>query len=135
MVGEIARDIIVIFEKTPVSVVTHRDVHTSGVIKLHNGVTSGTAGDALGDFMVVFGENENLYTVADGTRVSDGARRAKSYLCGQRIGIPIFKSNVLILDRGAGCTDGFWVAGLVVLVARRGVFGGDGKASRVARDW
>ena len=34
-----------------------------------------------------------------------------------------------------GCRDTFGVAGLVVLVTRRGVFGGDGEASRVARDF
>ena len=51
-----------------------------------------------------------------------------------RGGIPILESDVLILDRGVGCTDGSGVAGLVVLVARGGVFSGDGKASRVARD-
>ena len=49
--------------------------------------------------------------------------------------IPIVERDVLILDRGGSGGYGFGVAGLVVPVARGGVFGGDGEASRVARDW
>ena len=61
---------------------------------------------------------------------------AGGYIPGHGGCIPIVESNVLILDRGAGGGDGFGVAGFVVLVARRGVFGGDGEASSpVARDW
>ena len=70
------------------------------MIELDSGVLRSAAGDALGDFMVAFGGNENLYAAADGTRVE--GRHAKPYLCGKRVGIPIFESNVLILDRGAG---------------------------------
>ena len=60
---------------------------------------------------------------------------ASGYIPAHGGGIPIFKSDVLILDRGAFGGDGFGVAGLVVIITRRGVFGGDGEASRVARDF
>ena len=85
--------------------------------------------DALTDFRAVLGGNDNRYTTADGTPA--GCRRVKIHLHGNLGGIPIVESDVLILDRGAGCTDGFGVAGFVVPVARRRVFGGDGEASRV----
>ena len=45
--------------------------------------------------------------------------------------IPIVERDVLILDRGGSGGYGFGVAGLVVLVTRRRVFGGNGEASRV----
>ena len=82
--------------------------------------------------MAVFGGNDNRYTTADGTPA--GCRRVKAYLCGDLGGIPIVESDILILDRGAGCSDGFGGARLLVITVRRGVFGGDGEASRVARD-
>ena len=48
--------------------------------------------------------------------------------------IPIVERDVLILDRGGSGGYGFGVAGLVVPVARGGVFGGDGEVSRVVGD-
>ena len=88
---------------------------------------------ALANLMAVLGGNDNPYTAAPGRR-SAAWRRAKVYSHGELGGIPILESDVLILDCGAGRTDGFGVAGLVVPVTCGGVFGGDGKASRVARD-
>ena len=88
--------------------------------------------DAPADYMAVLGGNDNRYTTADGTPA--GCRRVKKHLHGNLGGIPIVESDVLILDRGAFGGDGFGVAGLVVLITRRRVFGADGKASRVARD-
>ena len=90
------------------------------------------ARDASADFMAVFGGNDNRYTAADSA--SAGCIHVKACFCDDLGGIPIVESDILILDRGPGRTDGFGVAGLVVLVARSGVFGGDDKASRVARD-
>ena len=58
----------------------------------------------------------------------------EAYYYGDRGGMPIVQRNILPADRGPGRTDGFGVAGLVVFVTRRRVVGGDGKASRVARD-
>ena len=88
--------------------------------------------DAPADFMAVLGGDDNRYTTADGTPA--GCRRVKKHLHGNLGGIPIVESDVLILDRGASGGDGFGVAGLVVPVARSGVFGGDGEASRVVGD-
>ena len=48
--------------------------------------------------------------------------------------MPIVESDVLIIDRGASGGDGFGGARLLVVTVRRRVFGGDGEASRVARD-
>ena len=87
---------------------------------------------APADFMAVLGGNDNRYTVAPARR-SAAWRRAKVYSHGYLGGISIVESDVLILDRGPGRTDGFGGARFVVTVRRR-VVGGDGKASRVARD-
>ena len=81
--------------------------------------------------MVALGGNDNRYTAADGTPA--GCRRVKACFYGELGGMPILESDILILDCGAFCTDGFGIAGLVVTVCR-GVFGGDGETSRVARD-
>ena len=97
-----------------------------------DGVLCGAARDAPADFMAVFGGNDNRYTVADATRGTE-SRREKTYFYGDHGGMPIVQRNVLPIDRGAGGTDGSGGAGLVVTV-RRGIFGGDGEASRVARD-
>ena len=56
---------------------------------------------------------------------------ASGYIPAHGGGIPIVERDVLIIDQGASGGDGSGVAGLVVLVTRGGVFGGDGKASRV----
>ena len=96
-----------------------------------NGALRGAARDAPADFMAVLGGNDNRYTVAYGT---PSCCCLKDYSHGDRGGMPIVQRNILPADRGAGRTDGFGVAGLVVLVARRRVFGGDGEAARVARD-
>ena len=98
-----------------------------------DGVLRGAARDAPADFMAVFGGNYNCYTVADGTPGTE-SRREKTCLYGDRGGIPIVQRNVLPIDRGAFGGDGSGGAGLVVLVTHRRVFGGDGEASRVARD-
>ena len=98
------------------------------MIDRDNGSLRGAARDASADFMAVFGGNDNRYTVADCT---PAPCRLKDYSYGKRGGIPIVQSDVLIIDLRLGCTDGFGVAGLVVPVARGGVFGGDGEVSRV----
>ena len=91
---------------------------------------SSAARDAPADFMAVFGGNDNRYTAADPTRPGC---RLKAHSYGDRGSIPIVKSDVLILDRGAGGGDGFGGARFVFTV-RGGVFGGDSKASRVVGD-
>ena len=101
------------------------------MIDRDNGFLRGAARDASADYMAVFGGNDNRYTVAGATTAPC---RLKDYSYGNRGGIPIVESDVLILDCGPGCGDGFGVAGLVVPVARGGVFGGDGKASRMVGD-
>ena len=115
---------------TGVTGTARRDDHPSGMIDRDNDSLRGAARDASADFMAVFGGNDNRYTVADCT---SAPCRLKDYSYGNRGGMPIVQRNVLPIDRGAGGTDGFGGAGLVVTVRRR-VFGGDGKASRVARD-
>ena len=103
------------------------------MIDRDNGVRpSSSARDAPADFMAVLGGNDNRYTAAESTRPGC---RLKAHSHGELGGIPIVESDVLILDRRAFGGDGFGVAGLVVLVARGGVVGGDGEASRVARDF
>ena len=92
---------------------------------------SSAARDAPADFMAVFGGNDNRYTAAESTRPGC---RLKVHSYGDRGGISIVERDILILDQGAFGGDGFGAAGLVVPVARGGVFGGDGEASRVARD-
>ena len=92
---------------------------------------SSTARDVPADYMAVFGGNDNRYAAADSTRPGC---RLKAHSHGNLGSIPIVESDILIIDLRPGRTDGFGVAGLVVFVARRRVFSGDGKASRVARD-
>ena len=94
---------------------------------------SSAARDAPADFMAVFGGNDNRYTAAEGT---PGSRpvRVKSYLYGYLGSIPIIESNVLIIDLRPSCVDGFSGARCVFAVGGS-VFGGDGKASRVTRDF
>ena len=88
---------------------------------------------APADFMAVLGGNDNRYTAADSAPA--GCIHVKACLCGDLGGgMPILESDILILDRGPGGGDGFGGARLLVITVRRGVFGGDGEASRVARD-
>ena len=97
-----------------------------------DGALRGAARDAPADFMAVFGGNDNRYTVANATHGTE-SRREKTCLYSDHGGIPIVQRNVLPIDRGAGGGDGFGGARFVVTVRRR-VFGGDGEASRMARD-
>ena len=104
------------------------------MIDRDNGVLRGAARGAPADYMALFGGsvrgNDNRYTVSDYGRRTG---RIKGYLHGYLGGIPIVERDVLILDRGSGGGDGFGGARFVVTVRRR-VVGGDGEASRVARD-
>ena len=89
------------------------------------------ARDAPADFMAVLGGNDNRYTAADSA--SAGCIRVKACFCDDFGSIPIFESDVLILDRDAFGGDGFGGARFVFTV-RGGVFGGDGEAPRVVGD-
>ena len=91
---------------------------------------SSAARDVPADFMAVLGSNDNRYTAAESTRPGC---RLKAHSYGDLGGIPIVERDILILDRGAFGGDGFGGARFVFTV-RGGVFGGDGEASRVARD-
>ena len=102
------------------------------MIDRDDGSLRGAARDASADFMAVFGGNDNRYTVADCT---PARCRLKDYSYGDYGGIPIVERDVLIIDFRPGCTDGFGVAVLVVIITRRRVFGGDGEASRAVDDW
>ena len=102
-----------------------------GMIDLDNGVYIGAACDAPADFMVAFGGNDNRYTAAYETPFCC-CLKAHSY--GELGGMPIFESDVMILDRGAFGGDGFGGTCFVFTVCG-GVFGGDGEASRVAHDF
>ena len=117
-----------------VTVATGHDPYPSGMIDLDNGAWHKAvhqkivARDAPANFMIALGGNDNRYTGAECTPA--GCRLVKACAYGNLGGIPIPESDVLIIDRGISCTDGFGVAGLVVVVTRRSVFGGDGKVSR-----
>ena len=119
--------------RVPVTAAARRNYYISGMIDRDNGVRpSSSARDAPADFMAVLGGNDNRYTAAESTRPGC---RLKAHSHGELGGIPIVESDVLILDRRAFGGDGFGVAGLVVLVTRRGVFSGDGEASPVIGDF